>query len=87
MYNIPDHQYTAEGILPDLGPHQLELQVDIRGFLIFHPLMQVASSKDDIVEQPVNFGEFGLETRLSQVLSAGLDDICLMVFYATEAVN
>lgn len=49
--------------------------------------MQVASSKHDVVEQPVDFGDFGLETRLSQVLSAGPDDIFLMVFYATEIVN
>jgi hypothetical protein len=49
--------------------------------------MQVASSEDDVVEKPVDFGEFGLETRLVQVLSAGPDDIRLMVFYATGIVS
>lgn len=49
--------------------------------------MQVTSGEDDIVEQPAALGDFSLEARLVQVLDAGLDDLLLMVFDATEKVN
>lgn len=85
--NLPDHQHTAEGILLDLRAHELEREVDIRGLLILYLFMQVTSGEDDIVEQSAALGDFSLETRLAQVLGAGLHDLLLMVLNATENVN
>lgn len=53
------------------------------GLLIFHPLMQVASSKDDVVQQPADLGDFSFKTRLIQVQSTGPNDVLLVIFYAT----
>lgn len=77
--NVPNDQYCAEGILSDLGVHELEGQVDIRGLLVLNPFVKVAGGEDNVVEQPSTFADLGFETGLVQVLGAGLDDLLHIV--------
>lgn len=82
--HLPDDQHAAQGILADLGVHELVGKLDIRSLLILDPLVQVARGEDDVVEQPTALGDLGLESRFVQVLGKGLDDLLLMVLDAAK---
>lgn len=81
-YRIPDNQHTSQGILSNLGVHQLEVEVDIWGLLILDPFVQVARGEDNVVQHPSDLRELGLEPRLVQIAGAGLEDLFLMVLDA-----
>lgn len=46
--------------------------------------MQVASSENNVIQQPSTLGNFSLESRLVQVLRTSLNNLLLMVLDATE---
>lgn len=87
MKNLPDDQDAAERILANLGLHELESELNIDGILILHPLVQVASGENNVIQQPSTLGNFRLEARLVQVLCASLNNLLLMVLDATQKVN
>jgi len=82
--NVPDDQHAAQGVLSDLGGHELVGEIDIGSLLILDPFVEVAGGEDDIIEHPAALGDLGLEARLVQVRGASLDDILLMVLDAVE---
>lgn len=49
--------------------------------------MQVASSENNVIQQPSTLGNFRLEARLVQVLRASLNNLLLMVLDAAQNVN
>lgn len=82
--NVPNDQHTTQGVLPDRGAHELEGKIHILRLLILDPFVEVASSEDDIIEQPTALGDLNLEARLVQVLSASFGDLVLVVLDAVE---
>jgi hypothetical protein len=46
--------------------------------------VQVARGEDDVVQDPSDLRELGLEPRLMQVLGAGLENLFLMVLNAVS---
>lgn len=83
-YHVPNDQDTAKRVLANLGVHKLERDINIGRLLILNPLVKVARSEDDIVQQPTTLRDHGLETRLVQVQGASFDDLLLMVFEAAR---
>ena len=81
---IPNNQHTSERIFADLRVHKLEGKVDIAGFFILNPAVQIARGEDNIVKQPTALGEICLEPRLVQVLFAGLENELLIILDARD---
>lgn len=82
--NLPDYQHATKRIFPDLGTYKFEREFDIRGFLILHPFLQVATCEDNIVEKPPGLCDFSLEAWFVQVLGAGLGDLLFIVLGTAE---
>lgn len=80
--DIPNNQHTSKRILADLWVHKLEGKIDIAGFFILNPAVQIARGEDNIVEQPTALGKICLEPRLVQVLFAGLENELLIILDA-----
>lgn len=78
--SIPNDQHGTQGILSDLGIHELEGEINIVGLLILGPFVQVARREDNVVQEPPALCEVGFEPRLVQVLGAGLHNGLLIIF-------
>lgn len=69
-----DDQHGAEGLLADDGAHQLVRQAHIRRSLVLRPLLEVLGDEDDVILDPLDLGDLGLEGRFLEVELAGFKE-------------
>jgi len=82
--NAPDDQHATQWFFPDLRADKLEREIDILGLLILDPFLQVAGHEDDLVLEPSDVADVGLEDGLPQVAAERIDDQAFAVLDTGE---
>lgn len=80
LVNLPNDQDSTQRILPDLRPQCSVHQSNVSGLLVLGPTFEVVADKDDVILNPGDIGELGLEVGLVQIAVQALGELGFMVF-------
>ena len=80
--NAPDDKHDTKRILPDGRLHEGKGELDVLGFLVLCPLLQVLGDVDDVVQDVSDLREVGVVLGLAQVALERLLHLLLMVLDA-----